>query len=211
VTVIRLDPSPATVEAVTTLLCESFVDYPVMRFVLGPAEDYRARLRMLIGLFVANRAVPGDPFFAVMDGTELGGVALCTPPNSPPASAAMEEIRAVVWAALGADARERYAACVRGWTEVGISEPNVHLNMLAVHPRYWGRGLARPLLERVQNLSRELPESRGVTLTTEDPGNVPLYRHFGYEIVGQRPVAPGLETWGFFRAEPGRRVQTALA
>jgi GNAT superfamily N-acetyltransferase len=201
VTVTRLDPSEATVEAVTTLLCEAFADYPVMRFVLGPREDYPARLRTLIGLFVANRAVPGDPFFAVTDGTELGGVALCTPPNPPAASPALEEIRERAWTALGADARERYAACVRAWTDVGIAEPNVHLNMLAVHPRCWGRGLARPLLEQVHALSRELPASRGVTLTTEDPGNVPLYRYFGYELVDRRRIAPELETWGFFRPD----------
>ena len=39
----------------------------------------------------------------------------------------------------------------------------------------------------------------GVTLTTEDPSNVPLYEHFGYQVVGHARVAPGLESWGFFR------------
>jgi GNAT superfamily N-acetyltransferase len=172
-----------------------------MRFVLGPGLDYSARLRTLIGLFVANRAVPGDPFFAVTDGTELGGVALCTPPNPPAAASALEEIRERAWTALGADARERYAACLRAWTDVGIAEPNVHLNMLGVRPRYQGRRLASPLMERVHALSGELPASRGVTLTTEDPRNIPLYRHFGYEVVGHRPVAPALQTWGFFRPD----------
>ncbi|HEY7612937.1 MAG TPA: GNAT family N-acetyltransferase [Gemmatimonadales bacterium] len=201
--VVRLDPSPATVEVVTTLLCEAFAEYPVMRFVLGPGEDYPARLRRLIGLFVTNRAVPGHPFFGISIGPELAGVALCTPPNPPPASTALQEIRERAWAALGHDARERYDACVRAWTEVGIAEPNLHLNMLGVRPRSQGQGLASPLMERVHALSRELPPSRGVTLTTEDPRNVPLYRRFGYEVVGRRPVAPGLETWGFFRRDEG--------
>jgi len=200
VTVTRLDPSPATVESVTTLLCEAFADYPVMRFVLGPEGDYPTRLHGLIGLFVANRAVPNDPCFGIGDGTELAGVALCTPPNPAPASTAVQGIRARAWAALGEEARSRYDACVRVWSEVAISEPNLHLNMLGVRPRYQGRGLASPLMERVHALSRELPASRGVTLTTEDPRNVPLYRRFGYEVVGHRQVAPGLETWGFFRA-----------
>jgi len=201
VTVTRLDASPATVEAVTELLCDAFADYPVMRFLLGSTGDYRARLHTLIGLFVANRAVSGDPFFGFTDGTELGGVALCTPPDPPAASPALEEIQERAWATLGVEARERYAACVHAWGEVGIAEPNVHLNMIGVLPRYRGRGVARPLLERVQALSRTLPESHGVTLTTEDPRNVALYRYFGYEIVDRRRIAPELETWGFFRPD----------
>ena len=200
-TVTRLDPSPATVEAVTELLSDAFADYPVMRFLLGSTGDYRARLRTLIGLFVANRAVPGDPFFGFLEGGELGGVALCTPPNPPAAPSALEEIRERAWASLGTDVRERYAACVHAWGEVGIAEANVHLNMIGVRPRYRGRGLARPLLERVQAFSRELPASHGVTLTTEDPRNVTLYRYFGYELVDRRRIAPELETWGFFRPD----------
>jgi len=56
-------------------------------------------------------------------------------------------------------------------------------------------------LETVHELSRTDPRSVGVTLTTEVPANVSLYQHFGYEIVGQASVAPGLTTWGFFRAD----------
>jgi hypothetical protein len=41
-----------------------------------------------------------------------------------------------------------------------------------------------------------------VTLTTELPGNVQLYQHCGYEIVGRVDVAPGLETWGMYRRNP---------
>jgi hypothetical protein len=33
---------------------------------------------------------------------------------------------------------------------------------------------------------------------------VDLYRHFGYEVVGKTQVAPGLTSWGFFRADEPR-------
>ena len=200
-TVVRLGLDRTTVEAVTDLLCEAFADYPVMRFVLGPAGDYPSRLRTLIGIFVANRTFPGDPFLGLSRGAELAGVAVCTPPAPPPPSPALEEFRGRAWAELGPDARDRYEACVAGWSEVGVTEPNLHLNMLAVRPRYHGRGLARPLLDRVHALSREYPGSRGVTLTTEDPDNVAFYQHFGYQVVGRRRITPALETWGFFRPD----------
>jgi hypothetical protein len=38
-----------------------------------------------------------------------------------------------------------------------------------------------------------------VTLSTEDPANVPLYQHFGYQVTGHTRVAPALEAWVFFR------------
>ena len=56
------------------------------------------------------------------------------------------------------------------------------------------------LLECVEEISRDRPDSAGVSLSTEDPRNVPLYEHFGYRITGHARVAPELESWGFFRA-----------
>jgi hypothetical protein len=50
-------------------------------------------------------------------------------------------------------------------------------------------------------MSRERGDSRGVTLTTESERNVALYRHLGYEVVGRRPIAPGMETWGLWRPD----------
>jgi GNAT superfamily N-acetyltransferase len=102
---------------------------------------------------------------------------------------------------LGADARRRYEECVRAWEPLGVAEPNIHVTMLGVTPRLQGRGFGRVLLERVHAMSREHPESRGVTLTTESAANVAFYCHLGYRIVGRAAIAPGLETWGFFRPD----------
>ena len=77
---------------------------------------------------------------------------------------------------------------------------------------FQGQGLGRALLDRVHALSRERDDSRGVTLTTEVESNVELYRHVGYEVVGRGTIAPGLGTWGMYRADrgpalPNRRPQ----
>jgi GNAT superfamily N-acetyltransferase len=196
----RLLTGPAAAPRVIGTLCEAFADYPVMRYVLGPDGDYPARLRTLIGFFVAARVLRNDPVFALSSEDELSGVAICTLPGGTP-PAALDAVREETWTALGADARERYDRCVRAWEPLGVAEPNLHLNMIGVPPRFQGRGLARLLLERVHHLSRDLPESRGVTLTTETAANVPLYQRFGYGIVGHATIAPGLETWGFFRPD----------
>lgn len=42
----------------------------------------------------------------------------------------------------------------------------------------------------------------GVSLHTENPGNVALYEHFGYEVTGRGRVAPELEAWILFGPSP---------
>ena len=197
----RLLAAPEAGPGVLDTLCEAFADYPVMRYVIGTGGDYGGRLRTLIGFFLTARVLRGDPVFGVFSGTELAGVALCTLPGAAPPPPALDEFRDRTWAALGTEARARYDECVRAWEPLAVSEPNLHLNMLGVPPRLQGRGIGRVLLERVHALSLELPDSRGVTLTTETVANVALYRRFGYRLVRHRQIAPGLESWGFFRPD----------
>jgi len=197
------DPQPrigASAEEVLGPLGEAFADYPVMRYVLGPDGDYPARLRTLIGFFAGNRFLRKDAIIGASVDGELRGVALCSLPDrvSPPE---MDQLRERTWAALGPEARARYERCVEVWTPIGVAEPNVHLNMIAVPSRYQGQGLGRALLDRVHALSHERDDSRGVTLTTEVEANVALYRHVGYEVVGQGTIAPGLTTWGMYRPD----------
>jgi ribosomal protein S18 acetylase RimI-like enzyme len=189
----------ARADDIIAVLCDGFSDYPIMRYVLGPDGDYPARLRTLIGFFAGNRFLRHDPVLGASVDGELRGVALCSAPDrvSPPE---MDQLREQTWAALGPEARARYDRCVEVWTPLGVAAPNLHLNMLAVPGRYQGQGLGRALLDGVQGLSRARDDLRGVTLTTEVESNVELYRHVGYEVVGRGTIAPGLETWGMYRA-----------
>jgi GNAT superfamily N-acetyltransferase len=183
-------------------LCEAFADYPVMRYVLGPGGDFPARLRTLVGFFLLARTLRKDPILATYDGDTVSGVAICTLPGLP-GPPDLDEAREWTWARLGADARARYDQWIHIWGPLNVAEPNIHVNMLGVPPRYQGRGLARLLLERVHAMSREHPESAGVSLTTESAGNVAFYERMGYRIVGHGVIEPGLESWGFWRRDGG--------
>ena len=44
------------VPEIVTVFSDAFYDYPVMRYVLGPAHPYDERLRRLVELFVSRRA-----------------------------------------------------------------------------------------------------------------------------------------------------------
>ncbi len=187
-------------------MADAFVGYPVMRFVVGPEGDdgdVAARERRLVELFVRRRIRRGGPAFGVAgtgaSTTSLAGAAILTLPVEPDPPSDVAEITASAWRHLGDSARVRYETYAAAASAVGVAEPHHHLNMIAVRPSHAGRGLARPLLEAVIGLAEADPGSAGVSLTTEVPRNVDLYRHFGFDLVGEADVAPGLHTWGMFR------------
>ena len=197
------DLAPDRADDVVAVLCDAFHDYPVMRYVIGDAaDDYDVRLRELLGFFVAARVLRREPMIAVSDGDQIVAVAIMTPPGQREAPQEFFERRERVWHMLGTDAQGRYDEFGVVWQLVGVTEPNLHLNMIGVRRSHTGAGLGRILLDRVHEMSEEDSSSTGVSLTTEDVRNVPLYRYFGYEAVGHQNITDGLETWGFFRPNP---------
>ncbi|MGD8277464.1 MAG: GNAT family N-acetyltransferase [Gemmatimonadota bacterium] len=188
-------------EQATRTLMDAFSDYPVLRYVLGDDADRDLRLNALVGFFVMARLLRGEPVLGVYDHSALNGVALVSYPDRP-SPPELDSFRESVWHGLGHAARERYEAFGRACEPFTPGVPHIHLNMIGVRPTARGTGVARRLLEHVHGISRDDPQSKGVTLTTESAPNVGLYEHFGYAVLGHARVAAELETWGMFRPDP---------
>ena len=203
----NLSHDPPSVEGVVDVLSEAFFDYPVMRFVIGPGEvDYPARLRTLVEFFVRARIFRGEHLLGVRDSEGLAAAAIVSRPDGSPAPAGFLEYRRRIWAELGPEAEARYDAFGEAGDRVQKRSNchrvlRLHLNMIGVRASGQGRGLGRKLLERVHRLSAEDPASEGVSLNTEVEANLALYEHFGYRLIGEAEVAPGLTTWGFWRPD----------
>jgi hypothetical protein len=186
------------------VFCDAFGEYPVMRYVaLGDAEapldaEGAVRMRRLTRFFVTRRFVRGGPLFGVFADGTLAGAAILTLPDEPAPPPALAAIERDAWKDLGDAARNRYDTYVHATTAFATTARHHHLNMIGVCTRHAKRGLARPLLDTIRDLSASDPRSSGISLTTEVPANVGLYEHFGYEVVGHAPVTPNLETWGMF-------------
>lgn len=207
--IVRVGPSGF--DAVSQLLFEAFFDYPVLRFMLGDdAEgDYSERLRHLMDFFTHLRFVPNHPVFAVTAGDELVAAAYLIPPETGSfieeateevGHDPLEEHRKRIWEVLGPAAHRRFDTYKAAIAAYSFPEPHVHLDMLGTSHAARGQGHGRRLLDFVHAYSAKDPESRGVSLTTEDPQNVAFYQHFGYEVVGQTTFGP-YESWGFFRSD----------
>jgi ribosomal protein S18 acetylase RimI-like enzyme len=192
----------ADASEVVAVVCDAFADYPVMRFVLGDdREQYPARLRRFAHFIVMARVYRQEFIVGIAEGDALQGAALVSIPARAVTSAPLDALREELWRELGADARARYDAYGAAFARFVPPDHHLHLNVLAVRHAAHGKGYARKLLEHVHALSREDPASNGVSLTTENEANVSLYEHFGYRVVGQVEISPGLMCWGFFRPD----------
>lgn len=187
-------------DEIVDVLADAFYDYPVMRWVLGPAAPYDERLRRLIRFFVTGRVLRHEAIFGVRtSGGPLVAVATTTRPDSPPAPPALIELRETIWGTLGPDARARYEAFAAAGQSIPLPDPHHHLNMIGVRRAQQGTGLGGRLLAAVHEHAEQDHRSAGVSLTTERESNVRLYEHVGYRVAGQVRVSDALTTWVMFR------------
>ena len=187
---------------VVDVLCDAFYDYPVMRYVMGPGSpDYDCAIRTLIGLFVKARVFRQELLLGAPGKDRLDAAAIVSRSDGPPSPPEFYTFRERVWTELGREAEARYDALGEAWAPLQVEGSHLHLNMIGVRGSAQGRGLARKLLDRVHELSATEPESHGVSLSTEVEANVALYKHFGYELIGESRIEPHLRTWGLYRPD----------
>lgn len=195
--------------AVVEVLCEAFFGYPVMEYILDPSvPGYNERLHKLVRFFVMARVFRNEPMIGVLAGESVVAAAIVARSYNASVSPDLEVLRDEVFGELGPAIHARYRRYGETCKPFDIDAPNLHLSMIGTLSRYRGLGLGRVLLDRVHALSADDPESQGVTLTTEVPENVALYKYFGYDVVGEGSIAPGYPTWGFFRPD---KSTTSLA
>jgi len=191
-------------DATVTVFCDAFRDYPVMRYVIGAAGHYYdPRLRQLIGYFTESRFARQYPVLGIEAGEgTLVAAANINPPCGSPAPPSLKQTYENLRAALGGEAIARLDAFVDTCAPFEPEAMHYHLGMIGVSHAEQGRGHARRLLDALHRMSRDDPESSGVSLTTETPRNLPLYEHFGYRVLGHGATPDGgLETWTLFRAD----------
>jgi GNAT superfamily N-acetyltransferase len=188
-------------EAVDALF-DAFRDYPVMRYVVGRAEqDYDAKVRRLIAYFTDSRMARRWPVLGVIGGGELLAVANVNPPEAAEPPAELERHFERLSRSLGPAAMERFEAFASAEEPFVPEEPHYYLGMIGVRRAHQGSGLGRLLMDHVHRLSADHPRSTGVRLTTELRGNLRFYERLGYRVLGHARLE-GLESWSMFRSDP---------
>lgn len=200
---------------IVEVISAAFHEYPVMRFVHDPGDDYGERLRAMFRFSCESRFARGRPVLGVRDSGRLAGAALLAwpVPESGSESGDLDDLRAAVRRRLGEAASRRLERYGMTADRLAPACPHYHLAVLAVRPGGQSRGFGRVLLDAVHRLSASDPASTGVALNTETAKNVELYRHVGYRVVGEADLSDGaaveagsaerrtLHTWCLFRPD----------
>jgi ribosomal protein S18 acetylase RimI-like enzyme len=172
-----------------------------MKYVLGEKEDYDTRLRKAVTFFVSARALRKEPLLGIYDSdNKLVAAATVTLPGEIPSTPELFKLRDELWAEIGTEEKTRYENY--GNVAFGLlpKEPHHHLNMIGVRNAHQRKGLARELINNVEELVSEHPTSTGLSLNTEVEANVNFYLHLGFELLGKAVVEQDILTWGFFKA-----------
>ena len=202
----------ADADEAAAVLAEAFRTYPTTAwFFDGDAVAREDALAALVRFFVTARLLRGEPVLGVRHDARLVAVALVSDPAGGGSPPELAQEREALWARVGQAARGRYEAYGAAVAPL-LEEPgSLHVNLVGVHPSGRGRGLARRLFDHVHALAATISSGRGVSLTTEDPANVALYRHLGYEITGSVDVASGITAWALRRPVDPLDLARALA
>lgn len=179
------------------VLSAAFVDYPVMRFVLGldPRTDPDG-LAALVGFFTDVRYDMGWPVLGLEVEGEVVAASLVNEPTDEAFLERFADGLARLREALGEEAYARLVAFERA--SEGNEPPERHwfVGMVGVRPGHQRMGYGRKLLQHVHDLAAA--DGCGVALSTEDPRNLPFYEALGYRVLAETAVGD-FRTWGFWR------------
>lgn len=180
------------------VLGRAFLDEPVSQTV------YRglSREKMLKNLtvdFTGELSVcikRGEPLHISQDG-EVVAAAAIYPPGAYPLSK-LDDLRLLFWT-VWAHSPYDIRRWMRWLEEAGKhhpQEPHYYLEYIGVEPDQQGKGLGSMILEE---LSKRADRARvGCYLETASQINLPLYRHYGFEIVQEEEII-GLPAWFMWR------------
>ena len=190
-----------THEAIS-VLSDAFYDYPVTRYILGSKDNYKKRLQRVVGFFVKAHILRREPMLGIYNSDKiLVAAAIVSLPGNIPAPEELTEYRKNLWLELGIEEQKRYELYGNIAGTLLPKEPHHHLNMIGVKTGYKGKGLARKLIEAIEELVRSHSDSSGLSLNTETESNVKLYLHLGFKLIGHAKIDSNLETWAFFKSK----------
>lgn len=191
---------PEEKEQVVGVLATAFYSYPVMRYILGNEEpEYDRKLRIMIGFFADERLLRAWPPLGVRVDNEMAAVTLFNPPVDEPELPELHRAFQELKVEIGSAAIERLTTYENTCIKMRPAAPHYYVGMIGVLPHLRGMGYARRLLDHIHDMAAQDPIASGVCLNTENPNNVPFYRHLGYDVTGEADVGQ-VHTWCLFRA-----------
>lgn len=199
------------VDEAAELLTTVFLDYPLDHYILdGLGPERRAMLASSFKMDCLWKLGMGWPLLGVVENGTLAAVALvigCQPSQggmaeyqgSPLTLARLQEMEDSLDRSFGPQTCARILEYYALRDANKPRQPHLYIESLATLPLHRGKGYGGLLIDFISRLSENDSTSTGVALDTQDPVNLALYQHFGFQVTGQGCMGP-VHNWFLFRA-----------
>lgn len=186
------------VHGFATAMARAFENYPVMRRAFADYPENRKEwiYRLSLGSITSKVRAGCSLPVAKLGDRVIGGASVLLPGfKTPPGQEAWFED---FLEQAGPTTKDFFPRFIGAVDSIALPDPHTHLIMIGVEPEFQGKGIGRKLIEKVVDLSAEVPQCEGIALDTEQPGNVDIYRACGFEVLGETSV-DDLPIWVMWR------------
>ncbi|MFW6091644.1 MAG: GNAT family N-acetyltransferase [Actinomycetota bacterium] len=198
------DLADVALRDVRTLLARAYTDDPLMVWIFPDERSRPDAVAAWLGLFVEHYLNYGHVDTVATD--RLEAVAVWRMPDQPAPGAVADSrptlptVPGLLTAMVGAERASAIGDGLATIRELTPEQPYAYLQFLAVDPDLRRRGRGRQVLEA--GLRRAGRSEVGVHLETMNEENLGFYRRLGFEVSGERQLAPdGPTTWAMW-ADP---------
>jgi len=183
--------APEYLGRVTDLLTLAFYnDNGARYFIFERGSSFQRQLRTWFAAGWPMIEDAGTPVYGIVEGGRVLASAVAFPPGTGFSRVQiLGWLLRVVWGS-GMISAWRTWRNTRAVQRYLPRAPHYAVALLAVHPGFHKHGLARILLDEIHRLSEADPASSGVLLQTENPNNLRMYEHFGYERIRRVRTGP---------------------
>lgn len=176
--------------AVATVVA-AFITDPAARFAWPSPRGYLDAMPLATRAFAGSSFEHGTGYLCA----DLPGAALWLPPGAGPDDETLDRLFRDT---AEPDHLDALLATFEQMAQWHPKEPHWYLAMIGVDPKHQGQGVGAALMRHA--LARCDREHAVAYLETANPRNIPLYRRFGFEVIGEIQVGAAPKMTPMLRA-----------
>ena len=183
------------------ILGSSFKNYEVMRYLFDDSGDnYEAHITEFFLSFYQFGLANRWPCYGVKVNNLWVAVALGYNSSELEIVKGSDDVLTEFYKKISPEASRRIEQYEQQADAAHPKSAHFFIDSIGTHPHHQGKGYAKALILKYQDLSKSHAHSTGVGLNTESDNNINFYQYLGYEVQNRQNIG-SLTSWSLFRAD----------